>query len=94
MYKYAKLKAAAAVVTALSILILSVFSIKIWIEEKHQTCATQLATYTQVVESLAGLRVTSMDREDIAGRTIAELRSCVLPELEQVPEVEAPETLN
>ena len=66
MYKYAKLKAAAAVVTALSLLILSVFSIKIWIEEKHQTCAMQLATYTQVVESLAGLRVTSMDREDIA----------------------------
>ena len=54
MYKYAKLKAAAATITAISLLILAVFSIKIWIEEKHQTCAVQLTTYTQAVESLAG----------------------------------------
>ena len=94
MYKYAKLKAAAAVITALSVMILAIFSIKIWIEEKHQTCATQLATYTQAVGSLAGLRVTTKDREDIAGRTIAELRACILPELEEVPEVEKPDTLN
>ena len=94
MYKYAKLKAAAATITAISLLILAVFSIKIWIEEKHQTCATQLATYTQVVESLAGLRVTSLDREDIAGRTITELRACVLPELEELPETEESNTLN
>jgi hypothetical protein len=94
MYKYAKLKAAAATITAISLLILAVFSIKIWIEEKHQTCATQLATYTQVVESLAGLRVTSLDREDIAGRTITELRACILPELEELPETEESNTLN
>ena len=94
MYKYAKLKAAAATITAISLLILAVFSIKIWIEEKHQTCATQLATYTQAVESLAGLRVLSLDREDIAARTITELRACVLPELEELPEVEETNTLN
>mgnify|MGYP000490510585 FL=1 len=94
MYKYAKLKAAAATITAISLLILAIFSIKIWIEEKHQTCATQLATYTQVVESLAGLRVTSLDREDIAGRTITELRACILPELEELPETEESNTLN
>ena len=94
MYKYAKLKAAAATITAISLLILAVFSIKIWIEEKHQTCATQLATYTQAVESLAGLRVTSLDREDIAGRTITELRACILPELEELPETEESNTLN
>tara|TARA_B100000902_G_C26946946_1_gene733872 strand:+ start:142 stop:426 length:285 start_codon:yes stop_codon:yes gene_type:complete len=94
MYKYAKLKAAAAAVTAISLLILAVFSIKIWIEEKHQTCATQLATYTQVVDSLAALRVSSMDKQNVAARTIAELRTCVLPELEELPEVEESNTLN
>jgi len=94
MYKYAKLKAAAATITAISLLILSIFSIKIWIEEKHQTCATQLATYTQVVESLAALRVSSMDKQNVASRTIAELRACVLPELEELPEIEGSNTLN
>jgi len=94
MYKYAKLKAAAATITAISLLILSIFSIKIWIEEKHQTCATQLSTYTQVVESLAALRVSSMDKQNVASRTIAELRACVLPELEELPEIEESNTLN
>jgi hypothetical protein len=94
MYKYAKLKAAAATITAISLLILAIFSIKIWIEEKHQTCAAQLTTYTQVVESLAGLRVTSMNKEEIVARTVAELRICVLPELEELPEVEETNTLN
>ena len=94
MYKYAKLKAVAATVTAISILILALFSIKIWIEEKHQTCATQLATYTQAVETLAGLRVTSIKKEEIAARTINELRACILPELEEPLEVEESNTLN
>ena len=94
MYKYAKLKAAAATITAISLLILAIFSIKIWIEEKHQTCAAQLTTYTQVVESLAGLRVTSMNKEEIVARTVAELRICVLPELEELPETEESNTLN
>ena len=94
MYKYAKLKAVAATVTAISILILAIFSIKIWIEEKHQTCATQLATYTQAVETLAGLRVTSIKKEEIAARTINELRACILPELEEPLEVEESNTLN
>ena len=94
MYKYAKLKAVAATVTAISILILAIFSIKIWIEEKHQTCATQLATYTQAVETLAGLRVTSIQKEEIAARTINELRACILPELEEPLEVEESNTLN
>tara|TARA_Y100000590_G_scaffold74828_1_gene82673 strand:- start:94 stop:378 length:285 start_codon:yes stop_codon:yes gene_type:complete len=94
MYKYAKLKAAAATISAVSLLILAIFSIKIWIEEKHQTCATQLATYTQVVESLAALRVSSMDKQNVAARTITELRACVLPELEDLPEVEESNTLN
>ena len=94
MYKYAKLKAAAATITAISLLILAIFSIKIWIEEKHQTCAAQLTTYTQAVESLAGLRVTSMNKEEIAARTINELRSCILPELEDLPEIEESNTLN
>tara|TARA_B100000029_G_scaffold168228_1_gene164412 strand:- start:185 stop:469 length:285 start_codon:yes stop_codon:yes gene_type:complete len=94
MYKFAKLKAAAAAISAISLLILAIFSIKIWIEEKHQTCATQLATYTQVVESLAALRVSSMDKQNVAARTITELRACVLPELEDLPEVEESNTLN
>ena len=94
MYKYAKLKAVAATVTAISILILAIFSIKIWIEEKHQTCATQLATYTQAVETLVGLRVTSIKKEEIAARTINELRACILPELEEPLEVEESNTLN
>jgi len=94
MYKYAKLKAAAAAIAAVSLVILAIFSIKIWIEEKHQTCATQLATYTQVVESLAALRVSSMDKQNVAARTITELRACVLPELEDLPEVEESNTLN
>ena len=94
MYKYAKLKATAATLTAISLLILAIFSIKIWIEEKHQTCATQLNTYTQAVETLAGLRVTSIKKEEIAARTINELRACILPELEELPEVEESNTLN
>jgi len=94
MYKYAKLKAAAATITAISVLILAIFSIKIWTEEKHQTCATQLNTYTQAVETLAGLRVTSIKKEEIAARTINELRACILPELEELPEVEESNTLN
>ena len=94
MYKYAKLKAVAATVTAISILILAIFSIKIWIEEKHQTCASQLATYTQAVETLVGLRVTSIQKEEIAARTINELRACILPELEEPLEVEESNTLN
>ena len=94
MYKCAKLKAAAAAITAMALLILAIFSIKIWIEEKHQTCATQLATYTQAVETLAGLRVTSIKKEEIAARTINELRACILPELEEPLEVEESNTLN
>ena len=94
MYKYAKLKAAAAAISAIALLILAIFSIKIWIEEKHQTCATQLATYTQAVETLAGLRVTSIQKEEIAARTINELRACILPELEEPLEVEESNTLN
>ena len=94
MYKYAKLKAAAAAITAIALLILAIFSIKIWIEEKHQTCATQLATYTQAVETLAGLRVTSIQKEEIAARTINELRACILPALEEPLEVEESNTLN
>ena len=94
MYKYAKLKAAAAAITTMALLILAIFSIKIWIEEKHQTCATQLATYTQAVETLAGLRVTSIQKEEIAARTINELRACILPELEEPLEVEESNTLN
>ena len=94
MYKYAKLKGVAATVTAISILILAIFSIKIWIEEKHQTCAAQLNTYTQAVETLAGLRVTSIQKEEIAARTINELRACILPELEEPLEVEESNTLN
>ena len=94
MYKYAKLKAAAAAITAMALLILAIFSIKIWIEEKHQTCATQLATYTQAVETLVGLRVTSIQKEEIAARTINELRACILPELEEPLEVEESNTLN
>jgi len=94
MYKYAKLKAAAAAITAMALLILAIFSIKIWIEEKHQTCASQLATYTQAVETLAGLRVTSIKKEEIAARTINELRACILPELEEPLEVEESNTLN
>ena len=94
MYKYAKLKAAAAAITAMALLILAIFSIKIWIEEKHQTCATQLATYTQAVETLAGLRVTSIQKEESAARTINELRACILPELEEPLEVEESNTLN
>jgi len=53
-----------------------------------------LSTYTQVVESLAALRVGSMDKQNVASRTIAELRACVLPELEDLPEVEESNTLN
>ena len=94
MYKYAKLKAVAAAITAMALLILAIFSIKIWIEEKHQTCATQLATYTQAVETLAGLRATSIKKEEIAARTINELRACILPELEEPLEVEESNTLN
>ena len=94
MYKYAKLKAAAAAITAMALLILAIFSIKIWIEEKHQTCATQLATYTQAVETLAGLRVTSIKKEEISARTINELRACILPELEEPLEVEESNSLN
>ena len=94
MYKYAKLKAAAAAITAIALLILAIFSIKIWIEEKHQTCAAQLNTYTQAVETLAGLRVTSIQKEEIAARTINELRACFLPELEEPLEVDESNTLN
>ena len=94
MYKYAKLKAAAAAITAIALLILAIFSIKIWIEEQHQTCAAQLNTYTQAVETLAGLRVTSIQKEEIAARTINELSACILPELEEPLEVEESNTLN
>ena len=94
MYKYSKLKAAAAAITAIALVILAIFSIKIWIEEKHQTCAAQLNTYTQAVETLAGLRVTSIQKEEIAARTINELRACILPELEEPLEVEESNTLN
>ena len=94
MYKYAKLKAAAAAITAMALLILAIFSIKIWIEEKHQTCVAQLNSYTQAVETLAGLRVTSIQKEEIAARTINELRACILPELEEPLEVEESNTLN
>jgi hypothetical protein len=35
-----------------------------------------------------------MNKDEIAARTINELRACILPELEDLPEVEESNTLN
>ena len=93
MYKYAKLKAAAATITAISLLILAIFSIQIWKEEKKQTCASQLATYTDVVETFTELRYP-MDTRSVSLRLEANIDDCLVPHLKVPEPVEETNTLN
>ena len=47
------------------------------------------------VEQIIGdMDIDDLNKEEIAARTINELRACVLPELEDLPEVEESNTLN
>ena len=55
MYKYAKTRTAALVVSAIALLVIALFSVRIWQEERNQACSAQWLAYNTTANTVKNL---------------------------------------
>ena len=55
MYKYAKTRTAALVVSAIALLVIALFSVRTWQEERNQACSAQWLAYNTTANTVKNL---------------------------------------
>ncbi len=55
MYKYARTRTAALVVTAVALAVIAIFSVRIWQEERNQACSAQWLAYNTTANTVKNL---------------------------------------
>ena len=55
MYKYAKTRTAALVVSAIALLVIALFSVRTWQEERNQACTAQWLAYNTTANTVKNL---------------------------------------
>ncbi len=55
MYKYARTRTAALVVTAVALAVIALFSVRTWQEERNQACSAQWLAYNTTANTVKNL---------------------------------------
>ena len=55
MYKYARTRTAALVVAAIALVVLALFSVRTWQEERNQACSAQWLAYNTTANTVKNL---------------------------------------
>ena len=55
MYKYARTRTAALVVSAIALLVIAIFSVRTWQEEHNQACTAQWLAYNTTANTVKNL---------------------------------------
>ena len=67
MYKYAKTRTAALVVSAIALLVIALFSVRTWQEERNQACTAQWLAYNTTANTVKNLG-GSADIDKVLGK--------------------------
>tara|TARA_B100000953_G_C17701401_1_gene318935 strand:+ start:188 stop:442 length:255 start_codon:yes stop_codon:yes gene_type:complete len=67
MYKYARTRTAALVVSAIALLVIALFSVRTWQEERNQACTAQWLAYNTTANTVKNLG-GSADIDKVLGR--------------------------
>lgn len=78
MYKYAKTRTAALVVSAIALLVIALFSVRTWQEEHNQACSAQWLAYNTTANTVKNLG-GSADIDKVLGK-LREFAERCLPE--------------
>ena len=78
MYKYARTRTAALVVTAIALAVIALFSVRTWQEERNQACSAQWLAYNTTANTVKNLG-GSADIDKVLGK-LREFAERCLPE--------------
>ena len=67
MYKYARTRTAALVVTAVALAVIALFSVRTWQEERNQACSAQWLAYNTTANTVKNLG-GSADIDKVLGK--------------------------
>ena len=67
MYKYARTRTAALVVTAVALAVIALFSVRTWQEERNQACTAQWLAYNTTANTVKNLG-GSADIDKVLGK--------------------------
>ena len=67
MYKYARTRTAALVVSAIALLVIALFSVRTWQEERNQACTAQWLAYNTTANTVKNLG-GSADIDKVLGK--------------------------
>ena len=67
MYKYARTRTAALVVSAIALVVIALFSVRTWQEEHNQACSAQWLAYTPTANTVKNLG-GSADIDKVLGK--------------------------
>ena len=67
MYKYARTRTAALVVAAIALVVIALFSVRTWQEERNQACSAQWLAYNTTANTVKNLG-GSVDIDKVLGK--------------------------
>ena len=67
MYKYARTRTAALVVSAIALVVIALFSVRTWQEERNQACSAQWLAYNTTANTVKNLG-GSADIDKVLGK--------------------------
>ncbi len=84
MYKYAKTRTAALVVSAIALLVIAIFSVRTWQEEHNQACTAQWLAYNTTANTVKNLG-GSADIDMVLGKLRDFAERCLPEDTENNP---------